>query len=295
MLLKKIKGLKSVKMIDANFVYTEEHSRRIKIKLTIQKDIEGKTILQNTYVIEFIENYQQCEECKKSFTPHLWTAALQVRQKVDHKRTLVYLEQLILKNRVHDKCIKISEKDDGIDFYFKSKSGANSLVNFIHTKVPCRVKTAKSLVSHDIHENNYNYKYTVSCDIAPVCRDDLVLLPNKLSTLCGGIGPLVLVYKVSQHIHMVDVMTMETHSIDSILYYKHMFKGFMGRKQLTEFIIVDIDTPEFDPDESRAAKRERFRCVQVELRRVSDLGKNDNSYLVHTHLGEVLNYNDSVM
>lgn len=33
--LKKIKGLNKVKLIDAQFVWTEPHSRRIKIRLTI--------------------------------------------------------------------------------------------------------------------------------------------------------------------------------------------------------------------------------------------------------------------
>lgn len=35
--------------------------------------------------------------------------------------------------------------------------------------------------------------------------------------------------------------------------------------------------------------------MQVELQRVSDIGKSDQTYLVNTHLGEVLNYNDSVL
>ena len=88
---------------------------------------------------------------------------------------------------------------------------------------------------------------------------------------------------------------METQSLDSTLYYQHMFKGFMSKREMTEFIVIDIDTPEFDPNETKAIRRENFRCVQVELKRVSDIGKNEDSYLVNTHLGEVLNYNDSVM
>jgi len=183
MLLKKVKGLKNVKIIDAIFVFTEEHSRRFKIKITVQKEIDNGTVIQNTYLIEFTENYQQCEDCQKSFTPHIWKACLQVRQKVDHKRTFLYLEQLILKHRIHEKCINIVEKDDGIDFHFKSKSAANSMVNFIASKVPCRIKEAKRLISVDVHESKYNYKYSTSCEIAPICRDDLVLLPPKLSTL----------------------------------------------------------------------------------------------------------------
>ena len=45
----------------------------------------------------------QCADCKKQFTPHTWNALVQVRQKVDHKRTLYHLEQLILKYGAHDK------------------------------------------------------------------------------------------------------------------------------------------------------------------------------------------------
>ena len=37
--LKKIKGLNKVKLIDATFIWTEPHSRRIKLKITIQKEV----------------------------------------------------------------------------------------------------------------------------------------------------------------------------------------------------------------------------------------------------------------
>ncbi|CAG8701122.1 6106_t:CDS:2, partial [Racocetra fulgida] len=36
--LKKLKGLNKVKLIDAGFIWTEPHSRRIKVKLTVQKE-----------------------------------------------------------------------------------------------------------------------------------------------------------------------------------------------------------------------------------------------------------------
>jgi nonsense-mediated mRNA decay protein 3 len=34
--LKKLKNLNKVKLIDANFLWTEPHSKRIKVKLSIQ-------------------------------------------------------------------------------------------------------------------------------------------------------------------------------------------------------------------------------------------------------------------
>jgi nonsense-mediated mRNA decay protein 3 len=40
--LKKIKGLNKVKLVDAGFIWTEPHSRRLKIKLTIQKEVNTR-------------------------------------------------------------------------------------------------------------------------------------------------------------------------------------------------------------------------------------------------------------
>ena len=36
--------------------------------------------------------------------------------------------------------------------------------------VPCKFHTAKQLVSHNIHSSTYNYKYTFSVEIVPVCK-----------------------------------------------------------------------------------------------------------------------------
>lgn len=37
LLLKKIKGLNKAKIINAGFIWTESHSKRIKVKITIEK------------------------------------------------------------------------------------------------------------------------------------------------------------------------------------------------------------------------------------------------------------------
>jgi nonsense-mediated mRNA decay protein 3 len=37
--LKKLRGLQKVRLVDASFIWTEPHSRRIKVKLTIQKEV----------------------------------------------------------------------------------------------------------------------------------------------------------------------------------------------------------------------------------------------------------------
>jgi nonsense-mediated mRNA decay protein 3 len=76
--------------------------------------------------------------CQKSFTPHQWVASVQVRQKVDHKRTFYYLEQLIIKYKMHQNCINIKERPDGLDFYFNNKSHALKFKEFVNTVTPIR-------------------------------------------------------------------------------------------------------------------------------------------------------------
>lgn len=68
-----------------------------------------------------------------------------------------------------------------------------------------------------------------------------------------------------------------------------------GRDRLTEFVVLNIENTDFDLNVSRAAARQRFKMVQVEVARASDFGKNDKTFIINTHLGEVLNYNDTVL
>ena len=56
--LKQMKGMKKVKLIDAKFIWTEPHSRRIKIKLTVQQEVQGSTLLQQTFGVEFVVSNQ---------------------------------------------------------------------------------------------------------------------------------------------------------------------------------------------------------------------------------------------
>jgi nonsense-mediated mRNA decay protein 3 len=52
--LKQVKGLKRVKLVDAGFVWTEPHSKRIKVRLTVQKEVLNGTLLQQSFVVEFV-------------------------------------------------------------------------------------------------------------------------------------------------------------------------------------------------------------------------------------------------
>ena len=109
------------------------------------------------------------------------------------------------------------------------------------------------MISHDEQNATANQKMTYSVELAPICREDLVLLPKSLAKELGGIGPLVLVYKISKFIHIVDIHTMQTFEVDMVTYWKTPFRALFGRERLTEFVVLDIEGIDTNMNESRAA------------------------------------------
>lgn len=44
--LRKLKGLKEVRLVDAGFIWTEPHSKRLRVKLTVQKEVSLALLIQ---------------------------------------------------------------------------------------------------------------------------------------------------------------------------------------------------------------------------------------------------------
>lgn len=90
-----------MRLIDAGFIWTEPHSKRIKVKLTIQKEVYAGAILQQIFVVEYVVSNQMCDQCHRLEANDTWKAIVQVRQKVPHKKTFYLLEQLVIKHNAH--------------------------------------------------------------------------------------------------------------------------------------------------------------------------------------------------
>ena len=60
LLLKKPRGLGSVRLVDASFIWTEPPSRRIKIKACVQKEVVSGAVMQQSFVIEYMLSNKQC-------------------------------------------------------------------------------------------------------------------------------------------------------------------------------------------------------------------------------------------
>lgn len=285
--LRKLRGLNKVRVIDASFIWTEPHSRRIKVKITIQQEAFQGTILQQTFEVEYVVASQQCPDCAKSYTHNTWRACVQVRQKVPHKRTYLYLEQLILKHAAHRDTINIKEVNDGIDFFFSARNHAEKFVDFLTGVAPVRLKKSQELISMDIHTSIKSYKFTFSIELLPICKDDLLALPLKLAKSIGNMPPLCLCYRVGTSVNVLDPNTLQTADVAAHVYWRAPFGPLADVQDLVEFVVMDI--------EPVGPSKGRFLLAEATIARASDLGVNDTTYYVRTHLGSILHVGDSVL
>ena len=92
-----------VRLIDASFIWTEPHSKRIKIKLKIQKEIQEGAVLEQTVPvshfgtmnkgpvlwynvqIEFVVQGAQCTDCQRVEAKDYWKSVVQGRVYIDKK------------------------------------------------------------------------------------------------------------------------------------------------------------------------------------------------------------------
>ena len=255
--LSKIKGLNKVQLIDSSFVWTEPHSKEIKLKLTIHKEL-NKSLISTSFIVTFKEDWTQCEDCKKTFTPHIWRAVVQLRQKVNHKRTFLFLEQVILKHKAQNKALNIKEHPEGVDFYFSNRSQANTFCSFIHEFLPCQMKTSRQLISVDEKSNEAEYKETFRLEIAPICQDDLVILNEDNYKKLGSIGPVLLCYKQIKSLKFIDPITFETLDLDNNTYWRYELKSEIDRKCLSEFLILNVEE---EIDYKKLAEKDKSQRV----------------------------------
>jgi len=297
--LKRLKNLSKVKLIDANFVWTEPHSKRIKVKMTVQGEAIAGTILQQTFIVEYVVNHQMCDECRRVEAKDLWTAMVQVRQKTDQRKTLFYLEQLLIKYDAARQCTGIKLAHEGLDFFYGSESGARKMLEFLQSVIPIRYQHAKKLISQDASSNIYNYKYTLSVEVVPICKDNVVCLPAKLAHSLGGLGQICVVQKITTLIHLIDPNSSQFAEINADVFFKFPFASLLRPKNLVEYTVMNIEViPESERRtfSGQGAISKKHALADCWVVKSSQLGMSDDDGThCRTHLGHLLQPGDTVL
>ncbi|KAK2160138.1 hypothetical protein LSH36_139g02023 [Paralvinella palmiformis] len=285
--LNRIKGLKAIRLVDAGFIWTEPHSKRIKVKLTIEKEVINGAILQQTFVVEFVVHNQMCDDCHRVEAKDFWRACVQIRQKTSHKKTLFYLEQQILKHKAHVNTTSIKQVHDGLDFYYGHKQEARKLVDFLLAVVPGRDNIFLISVPATLNaQSPYDLRTT-----SFACHQSL---PQQL----GNLGQICVVYRVTQAVHLIDPNTCQIADVNGQVYWRSPFLSLCSPHQLTEYMVMEVDI--IQEQDQRHISGHGQRSVKhvladVWVIKVSELGSTEQQYHCRTHLGHLLNCGDIVL
>uniref|UniRef100_A0A915PR81 60S ribosomal export protein NMD3 n=1 Tax=Setaria digitata TaxID=48799 RepID=A0A915PR81_9BILA len=318
-LLKKLKlAMMKVRLTDASFVWTEPHSKRVKLKLTVQREILVGAVLQQTFIVEFIIVNQMCDECRRAETKDFWRACVQVRQKCEFKKTLFYLEQLILKHAAHLSTTGIKPVPTGIDFFYPKLQDARKFVNFITSHLPCKYSYAQELVTHDVKNNTYDYKHTFCVEVVPICRNDLICLSKKAAQTLGNMNQLLVCIRINTVISVIDPRTLQMADINSVQYWRNPFQTLCQSKKLVEFYVVDVEDVDFmqwTAEHNHLSTKHRLADIWVvpsnQYKYTSDLhqvdciilyeiaylqiGQDNQQVCTRSHLGHLLKPGDLVL
>lgn len=228
-----------------------------------------------------------CPDCTRVMASNTWKAVVQVRQKVEHKKTFLFLEQLILKQSAHRDCINIKDSKDGLDFYFATRPKAIKFVDFMQGIAPIRYKASEQIQSSDMQNATASFRFTYSVELVPVCKDDLLCLPLKIARSLSNVGQFVLCTRIGSTIQFLETHTLKIVELSPTVYWRTPFPVLMSAKTLSEFFVLDV--------ELLGQTRGRYALCDLTVARSADFGKNDQTYLIRSHLGNILKPGDTCL
>ena len=100
----------------------------------------AKPVERSCRVLRFVIAYAQTDSGSTPLT--------QVRQHTHHKRTFMFLEQLILKHGVDDSCTNVKDIHEGVDFFFANRQHAIKFIDFLQNVVPIRCSAPLAAMLH---------------------------------------------------------------------------------------------------------------------------------------------------
>merc|ERR1712037_775718 len=163
-----------------------------------------------------------------------------------------------------------------------SEGKGKALVEFLQSMIPIKYAHSKKLISHDSNSNTYNYKYTTSVDVVPICKDNVLVMR-----------------KVSQALHFIDPDTCQVVDMTAVNYYKNPFLPVSSIRDLVEYTVLNIE-PILSKDRKTFAGQgklsHRHVLADCWVVKSSELGHNDDDGThCRTFLGAILSIGDTVL
>jgi len=121
-------------------------------------------------------------------------------------------------------------------------------------------------------------------------QDDLLCLPPKLAQSLGGLGPLVLVTRVTSGVTLTDPVTLREAVLDATAFWRQPLRPLLSARNLVEYVVLDAE-----PVGGAGGATRRHALADVTLARKADFGVNDHTICVRSHLGALLRAGDDAV
>jgi nonsense-mediated mRNA decay protein 3 len=292
--LKRVSGLSKVKILDAFWIWTEPHSKRLKVAIEIEKMVlDDRVTLRQKLEVEYVIHNRQCLECIREASEHSWGSQVQLRQRTSDSRALIALESSLTKAGMHHLMLSVDVVKHGMNLFFKNKNQAEKVINFLSTLVPVRVKSSKKLVSANKQSNTQRYEHVYLVDIVPLVKHDLVYLSRDhkgggggaaLSASTSGLssggggggapqGELMIVERLSSSLHLLNPLTLRRVEMTATRYFSlsSPLIALMSARQAIPYIVLDIDQPAASGGGRGGGKEESISEITVCLPPLSPL------------------------
>lgn len=281
LLLNRIQGIpSSCKLVEGEFIWTEPHSLRVRVRVVIEGEVLSGTILRQAGVVSFVMEKQQCPNCRKSFTDKTWSCCLQLRQQRErgHVETFKAIEKEFINASLDHFIVSVEEKPLGLDFFFTSKADCKKVMDYLKANYTVRQNSRQPAKQAS--------SFTFSMDLAPLKRFDLISVPKGPKS--AGLG---IVNKVASSIHCIDPLSASFIEIPASRYWKSQstlfYNVFCSLDQAVEVFVLDVEIEE-DTDS-------KFARAEVTCIRSAELGLHENYLFIQSHLGKILRAGDTVL
>lgn len=225
---------------DARFVWTEPHSRRVKLEVVVGHAGEGGAS-KHKCELEFYEERRRCKTClgesstrgrKMGSGGGDFNSKVQVRVKgAGGKRTLRSLEDAL--KQLGGAATAARRHAAGFDVEFASRQHAAKFLSDLRRsgRAPLRVEQpTKKLVTHDEHTNAADWQRTTLVWVPPIDKHDIVV---------SGSSTFALVVGVRNTIRVVDLVTRNERDVTAEQYFKDPSEAVMSTTDLVDFEVLD--------------------------------------------------------
>ncbi len=93
-------------------------------------------------------------------------------------------------------------------------------MEFLESMICVQLKQSKQLLSTDEQNGTQSYKFSYSVNVPKICKDDLIIVNEKLRKQLGAGSNILIVQKIAQMVKFLDPNTLNLHEVTGKKYFE---------------------------------------------------------------------------